>query len=255
MVQPKKHLGQHFLTSETVAKDIATSLLQTSDFDIVVEIGPGMGMMTKYIQSHYDAAVKVIEIDSESVEYLENHFTDIEIFEKDFLKLTPEEISNNKPFAITGNYPYNISTQIVFKVLEMREFVPEMSGMFQREVAERICAGPGSKVYGIISVLAQAFYDTEYLFTVSETVFNPPPKIKSGVMRMTRKAIPPTCDHKLLYSVVKTAFNQRRKMLRGTLKAFLPKEKLQSDFFQKRPEQLSVAEFIAVVQSIQDHEA
>lgn len=255
MVQPKKHLGQHFLKDENIAEKIATTLQKPEEYETIVEIGPGMGVMTKYLQKNYQQNIKVVEIDTESVAYLEQHFSDIEIIPKDFLKLNAETINANKAFAVTGNYPYNISSQIVFKVLEMKAFVPEMSGMFQKEVAERICAGPGSKTYGILSVLTQAFYDVEYLFTVSENVFNPPPKVKSGVMRMTRKAVFPDCDHKLFFQVVKTAFNQRRKMLRGTLKQFLPKEEMQTDFFANRPEQLSVEEFIQLVKTIENHEA
>jgi 16S rRNA (adenine1518-N6/adenine1519-N6)-dimethyltransferase len=255
MVQPKKHLGQHFLKDENIAEKIALTLKQPSDYDTIIEIGPGMGVMTKYLQKHYNNHIKVVEIDLESVEYLQEHFNGLEIIGKDFLKLKSEELNQNQPFAVTGNYPYNISSQIVFKVIEMKEHVPEMSGMFQKEVAERICAGPGSKTYGIISVLTQAFYDTEYLFTVSEDVFNPPPKVKSGVMRMTRKKVFPDCNHKLLFQVVKTAFNQRRKMLRGTLKQFLPKEEMQTDFFAMRPEQLSVEQFIELTKAIENREA
>lgn len=245
-VKAKKHLGQHFLKDEQIAKDIADSLTEKG-YDTVLEIGPGMGVLTKYLlEKKY--TTHVIEIDTESVEYLQNTYLNLapRIISKDFLKINVQDFFNDTPFAIIGNFPYNISTQIVFKTLENRHQIPEFSGMFQKEVAERIAEKEGSKKYGILSVLAQAFYDVEYLFTVPPTVFNPPPKVDSGVIRMVRKenfTLP--VEEKLFFRVVKTAFNQRRKMLRSSLKSMNLSDKLREDaIFVKRPEQLSVSEFI-----------
>jgi 16S rRNA (adenine1518-N6/adenine1519-N6)-dimethyltransferase len=252
-VKAKKHLGQHFLTDESIAKDIADTL-GLSSYSTVLEIGPGMGVLTKYLLEK-DFTTYVIEIDTESVAYLEAHYPKLQgkIISKDFLKYNLNEVFEGKPFAIIGNFPYNISTQIVFRCLEMREQVPEFSGMFQKEVAERICSKKGSKVYGILSVLTQAFYDTEYLFTVNENVFNPPPKVKSGVLRLRRKEnfhIP--CNEKLFFSVVKTAFQQRRKTLRNSLKSFNLADNLKEDsIFDLRPEQLSVEQFIELTLKIE----
>ena len=252
-VRAKKHLGQHFLTDETIAKDIADTL-SYSGYDTILEIGPGMGVLTKYLLEK-EVDTYVIEIDTESVEYLNSHYPKLhnKIISKDILRYNINEVLENKPFAIIGNFPYNISTQIVFKCLEMRRQVPEFAGMFQKEVAERICSKKGSKVYGILSVLAQAFYDVEYLFTVNEDVFNPPPKVKSGVMRMRRKenfTLP--CDEKLFFNVVKTGFNQRRKTLRNSLKSLQLSDGLRLDtIFDLRPEQLSVEQFIDLTQKIE----
>ncbi|MGV9004163.1 16S rRNA (adenine(1518)-N(6)/adenine(1519)-N(6))-dimethyltransferase RsmA [Flavobacterium sp.] len=252
-VRAKKHLGQHFLTDESIAKDIADSL-SLSGYDTILEIGPGMGVLTKYLLEK-EVDTYVIEIDTESVTYLNSHYPKLhnKIISKDILKYNINEVFEGKPFAIIGNFPYNISTQIVFKCLEMRRQVPEFAGMFQKEVAERICSKKGSKVYGILSVLAQAFYDVQYLFTVNEDVFNPPPKVKSGVMRMVRKenfSLP--CDEKLFFNVVKTGFNQRRKTLRNSLKSFQLSDDLKLDtIFDLRPEQLSVEQFIELTQKIE----
>lgn len=252
-VKAKKHLGQHFLTDENIAKKIADTL-QLEGYDLVLEIGPGMGVLTKYLLEK-DIETYVIEIDTESVEYLNSHYPKLhgKIISKDFLKYNLNEVFNGKPFALIGNYPYNISSQIVFKCLEMRNQIPEFSGMFQKEVAERICEKKGSKTYGILSVLAQAFYEVDYLFTVHENVFNPPPKVKSGVMRMKRKEnfqLP--CDEKLFFTVVKTAFQQRRKTLRNSLKSFALSDNLKEDtIFDLRPEQLSVEQFIDLTQKIE----
>jgi len=252
-VKPKKHLGQHFLNDENIARKIADSLVGNGYSD-VLEIGPGMGVLTKYLLEK-DYTTYVIEIDTESVEYLNAHYPKLhgKIISKDFLKYNINEVFEDRPFAIIGNFPYNISTQIVFRMLHYRYQIPEFSGMFQKEVAERICEKKGSKAYGILSVLVQAFYEAEYLFTVSETVFTPPPKVKSGVLRLTRKedyTLP--CDEKLFFTVVKTAFNQRRKQLRNSLKTFGLSEKLRENpIFDLRPEQLDVAQFISVTQNIQ----
>lgn len=251
-VKAKKHLGQHFLNDESIAQRIADSLT-LNGYQKVLEIGPGMGVLTKYLLDK-PIDTYVIEIDTESVEYLQNHYLKLsnKIISEDFLKYDISKSLGNDSFAIIGNFPYNISTQIVFKTLELRNQIPEFSGMFQKEVAERICSKKGSKVYGILSVLAQAFYDVEYLFTVDEHVFTPPPKVKSGVMRMIRKEnfhLP--CDEKLLFTVVKTAFNQRRKTLRNSLKSLNLSENLrEGSIFDLRPEQISVEQFIELTQKI-----
>jgi len=251
-VTAKKHLGQHFLNDESIAKNIADTLT-LQGYKNVLEIGPGMGVLTKYLLEK-PIGTHVIEIDTESVAYLDAHYPKLhgKIISKDFLKYNIKEVFNDEPFAIIGNFPYNISTQIVFRTLELRDQIPEFSGMFQKEVAERICSKKGSKVYGILSVLAQAFYEVEYLFTVDEHVFTPPPKVKSGVMRMIRKEdykLP--CDEKLLFTVVKTAFNQRRKTMRNSLKSMNLSDKLREDsIFDLRPEQLSVEQFIELTQKI-----
>ncbi len=252
-VKAKKHLGQHFLTDENIAKKIADSLT-LSGYNKVLEIGPGMGVLTKYLLEK-PIETFVIEIDVESVEYLKEHYTKLQdkIISKDFLRYNLSEVFGNEPFAIIGNFPYNISSQIVFKTLELRNQIPEFSGMFQKEVAERICEKPGTKAYGILSVLTQAFYEAEYLFTVHENVFNPPPKVKSGVLRLIRREnyqLP--CNEKMFFSVVKQAFNQRRKTLRNSLKSFINSDILKEDsIFDLRPEQLSVAQFVELTQKIE----
>jgi 16S rRNA (adenine1518-N6/adenine1519-N6)-dimethyltransferase len=252
-VKAKKHLGQHFLKDESVAQAIADTL-NLEGYEDVLEIGPGMGVLTKYLLEK-PFNTYVIEIDTESVDYLGVNYPKLhgKIISKDFLKYDVNEVFGGKQFAIIGNFPYNISTQIVFKTLELRNQIPEFSGMFQKEVAERICEKKGSKAYGILSVLAQAFYDTEYLFTVDEHVFIPPPKVKSGVMRMRRKedfSLP--CGEKLFFTVVKTAFQQRRKTLRNSLKTLNLSDILrEEDVFNLRPEQLSVEQFIALTQKIE----
>ncbi|MCO6147793.1 16S rRNA (adenine(1518)-N(6)/adenine(1519)-N(6))-dimethyltransferase RsmA [Flavobacterium sp. NRK1] len=251
-VKAKKHLGQHFLKDEGIAKDIADTLT-LNGYKKVLEIGPGMGVLTKYVLDK-PLETYVIEIDTESVEYLNTHYPKLhgKIISEDFLKYDITKDFGQEPFAIIGNFPYNISTQIVFRTLELRDRIPEFSGMFQKEVAERICEKKGSKTYGILSVLAQAFYDAEYLFTVPEHVFNPPPKVKSGVLRLIRKEnyhLP--VDEKLFFNVVKTAFNQRRKTLRNSLKSYNLADNLKEDsIFDLRPEQLSVEQFIDLTQKI-----
>jgi 16S rRNA (adenine1518-N6/adenine1519-N6)-dimethyltransferase len=253
-VRAKKHLGQHFLTDESIAERIADSL-SFNGYKQVLEIGPGMGVLTKYLLKK-DITTHVIEIDRESVDYLKAHYLNLadRVHEKDFLKHDITEIFKDEPFAIIGNFPYNISTQIVFKTLEMREQIPEFSGMFQKEVAQRICSKEGSKVYGILSVLTQAFYDADYLFTVPPTVFNPPPKVESGVLVLKRKDnFSLDCDEKLFFRVVKTAFQQRRKTLRNSLKTFNLSDNLKANvIFDKRPEQLSVDSFIKLTQHIEN---
>jgi|SRR5690554_1108878 len=251
-VKAKKHLGQHFLNDENIARKIADTL-SLEGYDKVLEIGPGMGVLTKYLLEK-PTQTYVIEIDAESIEYLKAYYPKLHnhIISKDFLKYNLQEIFENKPFAIVGNFPYNISSQIVFKMLEMREQVPEFSGMFQKEVAERICEKKGSKTYGILSVLVQAFYKAEYLFTVSENVFTPPPKVKSGVLKLTRKEnFQLECNEKMFFNVVKTAFNQRRKTLRNSLKTLqISEDKKGEKIFDLRPEQLSVEDFIEITKMI-----
>lgn len=253
-VRAKKHLGQHFLKDEQIAQNIADSLTENG-YKNVLEIGPGMGVLTKYILKK-DLVVHVIEIDTESVEYLKTNYLNLadRIILKDFLKINLSDYFGEEQVAIIGNFPYNISTQIVFKTLENRHQIPEFSGMFQKEVAQRIAEKEGSKVYGILSVLTQAFYDVEYLFTVPPTVFNPPPKVDSGVIRLTRKenfSLP--VNEKLFYTVVKTAFNQRRKTMRNSLKTLNLSDNLREDpIFAKRPEQLSVQEFISLTSKIEN---
>jgi 16S rRNA (adenine1518-N6/adenine1519-N6)-dimethyltransferase len=252
MVRPKKHLGQHFLKDKNIARKIAGCL--SGDFNTVCEIGPGTGILTSALLEREEIRhLKLIEIDTESVEYLQTHFHDerMEIIEADFLKTDLTRISD-KPFALIGNYPYNISSQIFFKALNNRDLIPEISGMIQKEVAERMIARPGSKTYGILSVLLQTWYDIKYCFTVNENVFFPPPKVKSAVIKMTRNEIEKlACDEKLYTEVVKTAFNQRRKTLRNSLKKLLPDHVKGDTIFDKRPEQLSIPEFIGITQRIE----
>ncbi len=243
-VQPKKNLGQHFLTDKSIAGKVAASLTGKG-YDSVLEIGPGMGILTGFLMERRFRDFRVIEIDNESVHYLNAHFPALKtIIRGDFLSMDLDSYFPSK-LAIIGNFPYNISTQIFFKVLKHREKVVELSGMLQKEVAERICAGPGSKTYGILSVLIQAFYRTEYLFTVPEHVFSPPPKVKSGVIRLTRNDITDlACNESLFIRVVKASFNQRRKTLRNSVRAAFELVREDNPLFGLRPEQLSVDQFI-----------
>ncbi len=251
-VKAKKHLGQHFLKDETIAEKIANTLTENG-YDHVLEIGPGMGILTKYLLDK-KITTSVIEIDEESVDFLKARFLKLSqrIIFDDFLKIDVSKIYSGKPFAIIGNFPYNISSQIIFKTLKNKDQIPELSGMFQKEVAKRIASKEGSKIYGIISVLTQAFYDVEYLFTVPPSVFNPPPKVDSGVIRLIRKKnYILNVDESLFFKVVKTAFNQRRKTMRNSLKSLHLSDKLREDvIFAKRPEQLSVQEFLVLTQNI-----
>ena len=252
-VKAKKHLGQHFLNDENIASKIADTL-SLDGYKNVLEIGPGMGVLTKYLLKK-DIKTHVIEIDTESVDYLKANYLNLadRVIEQDFLKFDLKKVFNEEPFAIIGNYPYNISSQIVFKTLEMRDQIPEFSGMFQKEVALRICSKEGNKVYGILSVLTQAFYDAAYLFTVPPSVFNPPPKVDSGVLLLKRKEnyeLP--CNEVLFFKVVKTSFQQRRKTLRNSLKTFNLSDNLKANvIFDQRPEQLSVEQFITLTQLIE----
>lgn len=266
-VRPKKFLGQHFLTHLPTAQAIADTVDACPDLP-VLEVGPGMGVMTQYLIPK-GRELKVVEIDFESVEYLRKNFPALEdhIIEDDFLKMHLEHTFGGRPFVLTGNYPYNISSQIFFKMLDYRHLIPCCTGMIQKEVAERLAAEPGCKAYGILSVLVQLYYKVDYLFTVEPGVFNPPPKVRSAVIRMTRNDVTnPGCDEKLLKRVVKTTFNQRRKMMRGSIKPLLNDLDLQCDagapdhtgflaqpILTRRPEQLSVQEFIALTNLVAQH--
>ncbi len=254
-VRAKKFLGQHFLTDLTVAQRIAETLSSGR----TIEIGPGMGVLTQYLLKNPNIHLTAIEFDRESVAYLREWYPELNLIEGDFLKLDLNQLIPEGEFNVIGNYPYNISSQIFFKVLEYKDRIPVCSGMIQKEVAERIASKPGKKAYGILSVLLQAYYDIEYLFTVDEHVFNPPPKVKSAVIRMTRNGRQHLdCDEQLFKTVVKTAFNQRRKQMRNSLKGLMDErvsglvdERL-SWFLTRRPEQLSVDEFIELTNLIQN---
>ena len=253
-VRAKKNLGQHFLTDKNIAHDIVNSL-EATNLDRVLEIGPGMGVLTNFLLENKNYETYVIEIDHESVDYLHKHFPQLSdrIIEGDFLQLDLASQVSDKPFALIGNLPYNISSQIFFKVLENKELIPEIVCMLQREVAKRICSGPGSKVYGILSVFLQAWYNVDYLIDVPEYVFDPPPKVQSAVVRLTANGRTNLgCDEKLFFKVVKQAFNQRRKMLRNSIKSFSPRiEELDAVLLTRRPEQLSVAEFVDLTNNIE----
>ncbi|MBS7370834.1 MAG: 16S rRNA (adenine(1518)-N(6)/adenine(1519)-N(6))-dimethyltransferase RsmA [Bacteroidaceae bacterium] len=268
-VRPKKQLGQHFLTDQEVAQKIANTVDACPGLPIL-EVGPGMGVLTQYLLPK-GRPVKVVEIDTESVAYLKEHMPQLgeDILEDDFLRMPLDRIFSGEPFVLTGNYPYNISSQIFFRMLEYRDLIPCCTGMIQREVALRMAAAPGSRTYGILSVLLQAWYDIEYLFTVDEHVFCPPPKVKSAVIRLTRNSVTSLpCQEALFRRVVKTTFNQRRKTLRNNIRPLLtqidteqtgkgiqPKdhtEWLAQPLFQKRPEQLSVQDFIQLTLSLQE---
>ena len=254
LVKPKKFLGQHFLKDLQVAQDIADTVDSCPDIPIL-EVGPGMGVLTQFLIPK-GREVKVVELDFESVAYLRENFSTLgnNIIEQDFLKMDLSELFGGKPFVLTGNYPYNISSQIFFKMLDYKELIPCCTGMIQKEVAERIASKPGKKAYGILSVLIQAWYDVEYLFTVHEHVFNPPPKVKSAVIRMTRNSTKELgCNEKLFKLIIKTTFNQRRKTLRNSISSILDKNNpLSADpIFNKRPEQLSVQEFIDLTNKVE----
>ncbi|MFV0554672.1 MAG: 16S rRNA (adenine(1518)-N(6)/adenine(1519)-N(6))-dimethyltransferase RsmA [Mangrovibacterium sp.] len=245
LVRAKKNLGQHFLTDQNIARKIVDSLENKEGAD-VLEIGPGMGVLTQYLLQKPDFTTHVVEIDTESVVYLQEHYPELSprIISQDFLRMRLSDYFPER-FCVIGNFPYNISSQIFFKVLDYRDQVPEVVGMIQKEVAERLATGPGSKAYGILSVILQAFYDIEYLFTVHENVFNPPPKVKSAVIRLVRNSRAKLdCDEKLFIQVVKMAFNQRRKTMRNSLRSFITSEEMKSmEVFNLRPEQMSVADF------------
>ncbi len=255
-VKPKKFLGQHFLTDLNVAHRIADTVDACPGIP-VLEVGPGMGVLTQYIIPK-EREFKVVEIDFDSVPYLHEHFPKLgdNIIEGDFLKMNLHDVFDGRPFVLTGNYPYNISSQIFFKMVENRDLIPCCTGMIQKEVAERMAAKPGTKSYGVLSVLIQAWYDVEYLFTVDENVFNPPPKVKSAVIRLTRNSKAELgCDEKLFRRIVKTVFTMRRKMMRNGMKQILGKDSpmLADPLFTNRPEQLSVQEYIDLTNKVCEH--
>ena len=256
-VRAKKSLGQHFLKDLGVARKIAETITVESDnntFDKfpVLEIGPGMGVLTQFLLQNPNIDLTAIELDRESVAYLKEWYPELKLIEGDFLKLDLNKVFPAGEFGVIGNYPYNISSQIFFKVLDYKDRIPVCSGMIQKEVAERIASKPGKKAYGILSVLLQAWYDIEYLFTVDENVFNPPPKVKSAVVRLrrnSRKSL--DCDERLFKTVIKTAFNQRRKQLRNSLHELITDEAKVESYLTKRPEQLTVEEFINLTKLLQ----
>lgn len=258
LVRAKKHLGQHFLTDLNIAKRIADTVDACPAIPIL-EIGPGMGVLTQYLVTK-NREVKAVEIDRESVAFLHEKYPELRdnIIGEDFLRMDLCKVFSHEPFVLTGNYPYDISSQIFFKMLDNKDLIPCCTGMIQREVALRMAAGPGSKAYGILSVLVQAWYDVEYLFTVDESVFNPPPKVKSAVIRMMRNQVNELgCDERLFKRLVKTVFNQRRKMLRVSIKQMFSKEQpANAEFFTlemmtKRPEQLSVRQFVELTNLVE----
>ncbi len=254
-VRPKKFLGQHFLKDMDIARRIADTLDDFSDVP-VIEVGPGTGVLTQFLLEK-NKELTVVELDHESVPYLDKHYLALRghIVEADFLTLDLSQIYKDR-FCVIGNYPYNISSQIFFKVLDYKNQIPCCSGMIQKEVAERIAARPGGKTYGILSVLLQAWYDVEYLFTVSEKVFDPPPKVKSAVVKLVRNDRQTLdCDERLFKTVVKTGFNQRRKTLRNSMKPLLGKdcEAYAKPIFAERPERLSVADFEELTNIVAAH--
>lgn len=246
-VRAKKSFGQHFLHRTDIAEQIANSLIRIKDYEAVLEVGPGQGMLTQFLINR-PFELFAVEADRDMIPIVESKFPSLKdnLIQDDFLKLDFGKIFGNKSFAIIGNFPYNISSQILIKMVELKTQVPELVGMFQKEVAERVVAPPGSKTYGVISVICQAYYKAEYLFTVDRDSFDPPPKVQSAVIRMSRKEnLDLGCDEKLFRKVIKQAFSQRRKMLRNTMKVFLDGSSLLEDsFFQLRPERLSVEEFV-----------
>lgn len=255
-VKAKKRLGQHFLTDLSVAKNIADTVDICPGLPIL-EVGPGMGVLTQFLLEK-ERPLKVVEIDEESVTYLCKQMPALgeeNIIPDDFLKMHLNRVFEGKQFMLTGNYPYNISSQIFFKMLDNKEFIPFCSGMIQKEVGERLAASPGCKDYGILSIFVQLWYDVEYLFTVPETVFSPPPKVKSAVVRMSRNSrISLECDENLFKKIVKNTFNQRRKKLRNSIQQIVGKESpmLGDPILDKRPEQLSIEEFIALTKKVEN---
>ena len=253
-MKAKKSFGQHFLINEPLSEKIANSLLMDSDIKNVLEIGPGKGVLTKYLLQQ-DINLRVVEADKDMVQYLETHYPKLQgnIIFLDFLKLNMKKVFDGEPFYMIGNYPYNISSQILFKMVTYRELIPEMVGMFQKEVSDRVIAPPGSKTYGVVSVLIQAYYEGETIVKVNPGSFNPPPKVMSSVIRLTRKEnFELGCDYGFFRTVVKTAFGQRRKMLRNTLKGLVKDPALLKDpYFTKRPEELGVEEFVDLTLKVQ----
>ena len=250
-VSPKKKLGQHFLNDLNIAKKIA-DLLQYQNCDNILEIGPGMGVLTQFLIQKI-INLKLVEIDTESVTYLKQKYPELQkkTLNEDFLKMDLSKTFDGQNFGIIGNFPYNISSQIVFKALEYRQHIPFFCGMFQKEVAQRICEKPGTKAYGVLSVLCQTYYQTQYHFNVSPSVFSPPPKVDSGVLSLKRKNLITNFDEKLLFKIVKTGFQQRRKTLKNSLKSLnIPKLILEDSIFDLRPEKLSAAQFIELTKKL-----
>lgn len=253
-MKAKKHLGQHFLTDETLCENIANSLIVLDDIPRILEVGPGKGVLSKYLLQK-DAKYQAVELDKDMVQYLINEYPNIEecLIQENVLHLDFSQLFDQKEFLLIGNYPYNISTEIIFQMLKHRDHIPQMVGMFQKEVADRIVAKHGSKIYGITSVLTQIYYEGETLFAVPPSSFSPPPKVQSSVIRLTRKESIPECNYKLLTQLVKISFNQRRKMLRNTLKSFIiDLELLNHKVFTLRPEHLSVENFIELTHLIEN---
>ncbi len=253
IVRAKKNLGQHFLKDQNIAYNI-TEGLSSGTYDTVLEIGPGMGVLTQFLLPKKEFKTYAIDVDRESIEYLHNKYSEYKdrIIYGDFLKMDIEKLFD-KPFAVIGNFPYNISSQIFFKILEKRDMVLEVVCMIQKEVAERISANHGNKTYGILSVLLQSFYDIEYMFTVHEHVFDPPPRVKSAVIRLKRNSRQELgVNERLFFRVIKEGFNKRRKTLRNSLKAMLGNNKIEHEFMSKRPEQLSVEQFIELTKLVED---
>jgi len=253
LVRAKKHLGQHFLTDKKIAAKIVDGLVHTDQYRQVLEVGPGMGILSDILLEREHLETFMIDIDVESYHFLNEKYPQMgeRLINGDFLAMDLKKVFPGK-FAIIGNFPYNISSQILFKILEHRENVVEMVGMFQKEVAERCASKSGTKDYGILSVLIQAYYNIDYLFTVKPGTFNPPPKVNSGVIRLSRnERVTLDCDEKLFWTVVKAGFNQRRKTLRNALSGVLPKAKMDDNiYFEKRAEQLSVEDFITLTQLV-----
>ena len=254
-MKAKKSYGQHFLTSESLTEQIANSLILTDQYTQIVEVGPGKGMLTKYLLKKKTHAFTAVEADADMVTYLKNNLSPFRIIQEDILKVNLSKEMDNKPFGLIGNFPYNISSQILFNMLDNKELIPEMVGMFQKEVAERVVSKEGSKVYGVISVLIQAYYDCYYLFEVDKSNFNPPPKVQSAVIRCVRKENQDLgCEHDLFRKIVKTTFGQRRKMLRNTMKTFVNDETfLANPMFTKRPEELGLADFVNLTKLVEAH--
>ena len=250
-VRAKKHLGQHFLNDENIAKNIVDALLSCDSQSTIVEVGPGTGVLTQFLISY--PSYFALDVDQESIDYLKLTYPDKKesFMLSDFLESDIKAIAGEK-YNVIGNFPYNISSQIMFKILENKDSVDYVVGMFQKEVAMRLAEKPGSKVYGILSVLLQAFYDIEYLFTVNENVFSPPPKVKSAVIRLRRNAVKKLdCDEVLFKSIVKTCFNQRRKTIRNSIRSLFNNNELREPLLDKRPEQLSVAEFVKLTKFVE----
>jgi 16S rRNA (adenine1518-N6/adenine1519-N6)-dimethyltransferase len=254
-VRAKKHLGQHFLKDKNICRKIAACYGRHNDCEVAIEIGPGMGALTEYLLEDTQTEWWVMDVDTESIDYLREHYPQLgdRIVLADFLRMDPRTLVGDRPFAVVGNFPYNISSQILFRCIDFKDQIPEIMGMFQKEVAQRVAEKPGTKTYGILSVLLQTYYDIEYCFTVDEHVFDPPPKVKSGVIRCVRNnrtSMP--CDEKLYKQVVKMSFNQRRKTIRNSIKALLPAEYPENEMLQLRPERLSVEDFIQLTCWLQE---